>query len=76
MDGVRALLAEARVEAYAAAFEGAGYDDLEFVLALVSDGAQLEQMYREVGFKPGHAARFGQVLKRRAGGAPGGGGGP
>lgn len=69
MDGVRTLLAEARVDMYAEAFETAGYDDGEFVLQLAADHTHLQQMYRDVGMKPGHAARLTQLLKRRTGAA-------
>ena len=67
MDGIRALLTECRLLAYAPAFEESGYDDAEFVLRLAQrNGSELADLYEHVGFKPGHAARFGHELKQRA----------
>ena len=60
MVGVRALLEKMRLEAYADAFDEAGYDDAEFVLALDGDteNGQLAQMMNDVGMKLGHKNKF------------------
>ena len=61
MAGVRQLLEESRLGAYAAAFEEMGYDDVGFLMRLANDSARperLQMMNEHVGFKPGHAMRF------------------
>jgi hypothetical protein len=67
MDGVRSLLATARVEQYAPSFEESGYDDLPFLLSIAHNRSRLDELHRHVGFKPGHAARFEHELVNKVG---------
>lgn len=56
LHGMRAVLAEMRLESYVDALEEAGWDDLEFLMSF--DGARLAEVARSVGMKPGHAGKF------------------
>ena len=56
MDDVAALLKRFKLEIYITAFETNGYDDLSFILQM--DATQEEQLIKDVGFKPGHAAKY------------------
>ena len=47
---------------YAAAFAAAGYDDVPFLRRLSGEAEELARLSEHVGFKPGHAARFGWAL--------------
>ena len=66
MRGVNVLLARARVLAYSADFDAAGYDDLPYLLSLHGQPERLALVAFHVGFKPGHAARFQMELGRFA----------
>ena len=56
MDDVAALIKRFKLEIYITAFETNGYDDLSFILQM--DATQEEQLIKDVGFKPGHAAKY------------------
>jgi hypothetical protein len=56
MDDVAALLKRFKLEIYITAFETNGYDDLSFILQM--DATQEEQLIKDVGFKPGEAAKY------------------
>ena len=56
MDDVAALIKRFKLEIYITAFETNGYDDLAFILQM--DATQEEQLIKDVGFKPGEAAKY------------------
>ena len=56
MDDVAALLQRFKLEIYITAFKTNGYDDLAFILQM--DATQEEQLIKDVGFKPGEAAKY------------------
>ena len=56
MDDVAALIKRFKLEIYITAFETNGYDDLSFILQM--DATQEEQLIKDVGFKPGEAAKY------------------
>ena len=60
MLAVSAMLQHCRLEAYAAAFEEAGYDDIDYIQVL--DGPQMGELIESVGMKPGHASKFRSFL--------------
>jgi hypothetical protein len=64
MPAVRALLERARLAQYARAFEELGYDDAPFLHSLVGHTDPLATLAADVGFPPGHRARFeAELLK-------------
>lgn len=67
MAGVRRLLVEYKLEAYAEAFERLGYDDLGFLLLLSDQGRLADTLVKEIGMKPGHATKFATILARGKG---------
>ena len=60
MGAVAVLLTRFKLESYITAFETNGYDDLAFILQM--DKTQDEQLIKDVGFKPGHAAKYRDYL--------------
>ena len=56
MAAVAAALAQINLQAYAAAFDAEGYDDIAFLRGL--DAAERADVAKETGMKPGHAGRF------------------
>ena len=62
MAAVHAMLVALRLEQYSAAFEGQGYDDLEFLSGC--DAEQLAQAARDVGMKQGHSLKLSHWLPR------------
>jgi hypothetical protein len=63
LEAVRAFLDEARLSAYFDAFEEQGYDDLAFILSLRDRPTLLEKLKSDVGFKPGHAMKFDDMVR-------------
>ena len=57
MDAVRAVLADMKLQSYAAAFEDVGYDDLPWLLSL-DEERLLALASQDVAMKPGHAHKF------------------
>ena len=60
------LRVRSRLEEYAARFEAAGFDDLDFILELESREDDMARLGEEVGFKTGHKARFEFTLRAEA----------
>ena len=56
MAAVAAALAQINLQAYAAAFDAEGYDDIAFLRGM--DAAERADVAKETGMKPGHAGRF------------------
>ena len=66
MDEVRAALASLGLAQYAAAFEAAGYDDLDYLLSLPSraDGqARVDGVAAAAAMRPGHASKLAAYLR-------------
>ena len=66
MDEVRAALASLGLAQYAAAFEAAGYDDLDYLLSLASraDGqARVDGVAAAAAMRPGHASKLAAYLR-------------
>lgn len=61
--GVRSFLAACKLDAYADAFDSCGYDDVDDLLEIADDDAELSQLTTIVGFKPGHALKFKLALR-------------
>ena len=58
MAAVAEALARIGLQAYAAAFDAEGYDDIEYLRGL--DAAERAEVATETGMKPGHAGRWGK----------------
>ena len=58
------VLERMRLGEYIAAFEEAGFDDLEYLLEL--DDAALADVAATVGMKPGHAHKLQRWLREKA----------
>ena len=68
MEPVREVLRRVRLIEYADAFEGQGYDDLEWLcgIAAKKDGPQWQSMVADTGLKPGHALKLAALLPAAA----------
>ena len=60
MEAVRRMLTALRLEAYADAFEDAGFDDLAYIASL--DAHKVEEIAEMVKMKPGHRQKFISLL--------------
>ena len=58
MEAVAEALARIGLQAYAAAFDAEGYNDIEYLEGL--DAAERAEVATETGMKPGHAGRWGK----------------
>jgi len=66
MEVVEALLGRCRLPQYAAKFDEMGYDDVGYLYSIHDQRPALDALAGDVGLKPGHKARFEDLLQCEA----------